>query len=360
MLYVSSCKGNIIEVTDTLNSETDNITEEECKKYVKAGLEIQGIQLNGDSIKVNSIESDIARHKLLNDGWEIEIQEGKDIWFGKDYLNQTSRLIKLQKVPDNTPDKVLKVPDYIVQIGASCFYNRTFKEIKLSKNLVAIGSSAFTKSSGLRKVILPECFRWVGEGAFARCNDLQYVEFPKYVYTLNRGLFNGCNSLREVVLPRELGINSLDMEFFRDCRELKRVNLGETNITVLYRGCFQGCVKLESIDLSNIKKLDERCFIGCLGLKEVTIPNVRVIPEFCFAKTGLEHITISDGVEVLSDACFLDTDIKTIEIPKSVMYIGSMAFSGCGLLEKVIVKNEATHIEPDAFNNCSDFHVIRG
>ncbi len=360
MLYVSSYKNNIIKVKDVLDLETESITEEECMKYIKAGLEIQGVQLNGDNLKINSIEADIARHKLLNDGWKIGVYTGGDIWVERIYQTQSSNVIELQGVPEGLTDKELVIPDYIVKIGASCLFNRSFDNVRLSKNLVAIGATAFTNTHGLRRAVLPECFRWAGNGAFSRCYDLQYVEFPEYVYSLNRDMFEGCSLLRNVVLPKELEVNALEIDFFKDCRTLKHVNLGETNIIELCESCFQGCKNLESIDLSKIKRLGDYCFMGCLNLREVTIPRIETIPEACFAKTGLEHITISEGVRTISDRCFLNTDIKTIEIPESVEYIGRQAFGDCTLLEKVVLKNDRTDIEYNAFHGCSDFEIIKG
>lgn len=361
MLYVSSYRNNIINVKDVLDSETESITEEECRKYVKAGLEIQGAQLNGSSLKINSVEADIARHKLLNDGWKIDVKTGEDIWI--EIINKTkkSNVIELLKVPEELTDKELIIPDYITKIGASCLFNRSFKDVRLSKNLVAVGATAFTNTHGLRKVVLPECFRWAGNGAFSRCYDLQYVEFPKYIHSLNGDMFEGCNLLREVILPKELEVNALEMNSFKDCRSLKSINLGETNIIELCGGCFQGCVNLESIDLSNIKRLGECCFMGCLNLKEVTIPSsIETIPEACFARTGLKHVAISEGVSNICDMCFLNTDIKTIEIPESVKYIGKRAFGDCTLLEKITIRGNRTDIEYNAFDGCSDFEVVRG
>lgn len=130
------------------------------------------------------------------------------------------------------------------------------------------------------------------------------------VTILGKNCFKGCIGLTSITVPK--GVTSI----------------GET--------CFRGCSSLTSINLPNtITSIGDDCFKDCSGLTSIVIPNSVVsIGDYCFLEcTGLTSITISNGVTSIGEDCFkYCTGLTSISIPSSVTILGYGAFDGANYI----------------------------
>lgn len=73
---------------------------------------------------------------------------------------------------------------------------------------------------------------------------------------------------------------------------------------------------------------------------------------------NLTHIDLPYGLEYLGPSCFSSTALSSITIPDTVTSLSEKCFSGCNNLEKVLLGNNITEIESDAFTFCGKLTSI--
>lgn len=112
------------------------------------------------------------------------------------YNGDKSKLV----IPNKVSQRKLK------KITQKAFYNNKFlKNIKVSKNIIHIGSFSFANCKKLENIEFQGSIKFVGRGAFMNCINLKRVEFDKNLICINSNAFKNCKSLEEVILPKDIG-----------------------------------------------------------------------------------------------------------------------------------------------------------
>ena len=162
------------------------------------------------------------------------------------------------------------------------------QEVICHDGVEKIEQFAFDECRSLRRVIMPGV-KVLEEGAFTNCESLTYIDCGK-LERIGRGVFNDCTSLSSIDLP---SIKIVETGAFCGCRNLPSVKFGKTMESlglVAFCNCpslerialplkdgmidtmnaandiFQGCVKLNHVDLVEGKILDET--VAALLLEE--------------------------------------------------------------------------------------------
>ena len=265
---------------------------------------------------------------------------------------------------------------FVEKVGAYAFSSCNYlKEVKLNGELKAIGVGAFSDSTGITAIDLPEGVEEIAPYAFLGCVDLEKIELPKslkiigaYAFSqclelksvsiaegaaeliIDVGTFNGCSSLTEF---SDGGVvTTVGSDAFASCGELKTVSFGE-KVSEIGAGAFFGCVNLESISVAEsnesftteggalvnkksgnvmkmppkstvtdyvapsfAKSVDYQAFMNCASLKSVTFSE------------GLESIGAGAFYYELTSSAATVSSLESIIIPKSVKYVGGLAFQG--------------------------------
>lgn len=268
------------------------------------------------------------------------------------------------------------------EIGRNLFYQSLLMDIKLPKNTVAIGVSAFFNSTGLKSVSIPNGVKSIGESAFQVCSLLEDIHLPESLESLGQNAFNTCLALREIVLPEKLevvtfcafdrceslekvvfseGLKTIDACGFWRCTSLKEAILPESLHTI-ESAAFSDCESLNQVRLpSKIEIIKERTFYGCKSLTEIVIPEtVQSIEREAFhACSALEKINIPKNLSVISQMCFAScASLREIEIPESVTSIEASAFENCDNLERVVVPFGVQKIGQSAFYSCNNLRYL--
>ena len=136
--------------------------------------------------------------------------------------------------------------------------------------VTAIGYSAFSRSSGLTSVTIPNTIKTIGEHCFTYCTALQEVVIPNSVVKVGRCAFHTCSSLKSAVIGN--------------------------SVTVLDEYCFQYCGQLTDVVIgSSVNYLAIKVFYDCYSLKNITClaPEPPVMYEwYSFYETNYSNATV--------------------------------------------------------------------
>ena len=162
--------------------------------------------------------------------------------------------------------------------------------------ITAIGAWAFANNKTLKRVDIPDSVTSVGKGAFYNCVGLQSIILPDSVTSLGANAFEKCLYLESAVLGD--GITAISDETFFDCRRLTAVNIPDS-----------------------VSTIGAEAFYNCRSLREAALPN------------GVHSIGSADNSGRVG------------------------VFEECRSLEKLLVPDSITSIEPNAFDNCIKLSV---
>ncbi|HLZ55026.1 MAG TPA: leucine-rich repeat protein, partial [Verrucomicrobiae bacterium] len=217
------------------------------------------------------------------------------------------------------------VTGYGPQITAFTFITTT--------NNGAITISGFI-SSGVGAVTIPGTINSlpvtsIGGSAFSGSTNITDVTIPDTITNIGPAAFNHCPGLTSVIIGN--GVINIGDEAFYNCSSLVSATIG-TNVTNIGTSAFQGC-SLTSLNIpDSVTNVGNFAFAFCTSLTGITIPN---------------SVT-SIGAGAFEDCIGL----TSVTIPDSVTSIGSGAFSSCGGLSGVVMGNSVTNLGDQAFNGC--------
>ena len=346
------------------------------------------------------------------DGWELLVGVGSntsniDIEASSDFEIVGDELITYKG-----KSKLVKVPEGIMTIGASAFWNNTFvEEVVLPKSLKRIGGDCFYYCTNLKKVNIPSEVWIMGNNPFAGCPKLELTNDSLY-FVLEDGILYGRDKkdiiyypinkeVKEYVVPNT--VTCIGKHCFFNCDNLERIVIHE-NVVRFENNPFSGCTKLEVenhspyyhfengviynkfkttiIGCLNGSQIDElripetvtsinrNAFWNCKGIKKVVITkNVVRIGYNPFASAENMYLE-SESPEIISrDGILYDKTMtnllcatnraagKSYRVPDSVKIINRGVFSGCKDLEQIDLNN-VTYIDKSSFTNCMSLKEI--
>ncbi len=237
----------------------------------------------------------------------------------------------------------LVIPDTVTKIGKYAFYNcKSFKSIKIGKNVQAIGDCAFYGCANVVSIQIPEKVTTIGRQSFAECEKLETVTLSKNVESIGEFAFSDCLKLKAFyVADGNAGYSSADGVLFNSDKTVlldypinksgSTYTMPDT-VTEISAEAFKGCTQLTSIELSeNLKIIGSSAFSGCSNLASVNIPRgVTIIKYSAFRScTSLTAIEIPDTVTELEHGVFYSCEnLAEIYIPDSVTVIESGLLNG--------------------------------
>lgn len=293
------------------------------------------------------------------------------------------------------------------------------KKLVVESNLSGIKPHAFESFEALETVTLNSEVKTIGEGAFQYCRNLNSINLTN-VELIDHHAFEGCPKLSSVSFGdrikigihaffgctslssvdfgglTEIGAHAFEATAlknvdlsnidtvgecaFRNCKALESVVLGNDKLAVPF-GCFEGCTKLSSIDLSNIETINSRAFYGCTSLGSVNLTRVRRIDSDAFIGcTGLTSLDLTVVSSIGKNAFEGCTSLTTVKFGNNSVSVGDEAFKNCSKLttidtdkissfnygvfysckslETVVLGSNITYIGKQAFSQCSSLKSI--
>ena len=200
----------------------------------------------------------------------------------------------------------------------------------------------------------------IGDDAFRNCTNLKNVDLSKASsLEVIKTSFPGCTGLENVVLNE--GLVEIGGSAFNNCKSLGSIHIPST-VTAIGGYCFESCTSLSEVTFADgiqLTTIAEATFAGCKILETITIPKkVKGIQDSAFnGCRGLKSVTFEPGseLETIGLEAFQDTAISEISIPASVKTIGRYAFNECLNLTKVIFESPSKldTVDENAFKGCS-------
>ena len=214
----------------------------------------------------------------------------------------------------------LILPNTLVTIGESMFYQSKLKTVVIPANVTTIGGSAFENCSSLATVTFEKGSQLKTiaggyYGAFSDCKTLKAIEIPASVETIEASAFKGCSKLTTVT--------------FEKGSQLKTIG-GDGS----FYGAFYGCTALTSIEIpASVETIEATAFKGCSKLATVTFEKgsqLKTIGGGYYSNYN-SNCNPNSYYGAFSDC----TALTSIEIPASVEMIEAAAFKGCSKLATV-------------------------
>ena len=203
---------------------------------------------------------------------------------------------------------------------------------------LSIGDYAFLELPALRQVRFAKGDSLtLGTAVFANCDHLVDLQIDVKDLRIGTSSFGNCSRLTDLrVLTKDLNVGSVA---FGGCSSLTNVVLTATASATIGESAFDGCRKLEAIELPTaLGMVSRKVFMNCERLKAVSFT------------TNLTSIGFS-----AFDGCL---ELKTVELPESLRDIDSYAFYGCRSLESLSFPQALGSIGTNAFQGCSSMFRV--
>lgn len=278
-------------------------------------------------------------------------------------IPESKNVIAIGKSAFNSQEYLekIRIPDNIRTIKEKAFYCCTnLKNIKLSENLRSIEESAFEHCCNLMSAVFPESLECIGHRAFAFCSHLGGVFIPANVEVIRCAAFANCPWILSIDVDPE-------NEYFHsygDC-------LIDTEHKVLVQGCsesiipadgsvgmieefaFAGCTDLEFLEIpDSVTYIGDSAFFDCKSLSELVLPkNLKRIGSYTFyGCENLASLTLPENLEEILENAFFESYVEELVIPEKTTKIEKGAFDGCVCLEHITIPKTVTYMPDDLFD----------
>ena len=182
------------------------------------------------------------------------------------------------------------------------------------------------------------------------------------VTTISHSALRGCTSLTYLaVFPIT---SKLEPYAFADCTNLQRVDLG-SSASELPEGLFSGCTSLEACQVEDISIIGKGAFQGCSRLQTVfysngiLLPNLLIIRESAFDGCKNLQFTLPDSVRLLGNYAFRNSGLLSVTIPGALMSFGTGVFQNCTSLKTATLKSGLTALPQATFSGCTSLQSSR-
>lgn len=257
----------------------------------------------------------------------------------------------------------------VKSIESDAFYKQEVSEIHIEEGIEYIGYYAFMMCESLEKIVLPKSVRYVGGWAFGTCKNIKEIDtyllldnlsrpalsHYRYIYRgdceeIPQGFFYGGTFTEFHMLG---AVQSIGENAFGGCTELRNITLSQ-NLRTIKNGAFAnssltsihlpstiqqiGVNVFKDSDLTGLTvdsdfspwSISSNAFIDC-KFNEIITDNsknaVFYLGTVAYRYTGSSNlITIKDGTTTIAERCFANSNVKRFIIPRTVSYIGEMAF----------------------------------
>lgn len=245
------------------------------------------------------------------------------------------------------------VPADLTDIKEWCFENTALESVDLSNtNVTIMKDGVFSHNESLTSIKLPKGLEKFYDNAFNGCTALNNIVMPSTVKAIYNYVFQDCTSLSNITLNE--GCTTLGNHVFKNC-PLAAVTFPKT-LGSIDEWAFEG-TKLETVDLSNtqIKNLPKGCFYNCQQLNDVKLPIALTdIGECAFYKSAIASITLPPSLQKIDKFAFQNTQLTNVVIPTKTGRIEEGAFSDNANLKTVVVNGLECYLAYQAFWNCSN------
>jgi hypothetical protein len=223
----------------------------------------------------------------------------------------------------------------------------TLKRIKLKYTGEELSAGFLRGNQYIEELTILDGFKEIPANAFRECPNLKKVEIQGESLKMIEGFcFTDCPKLTDVKLND--GLTEIGNWSFDSCNISDTLKLPK-NIRLLGSGCFGRNKNLPAIDFNDgLKVIGAHCFRVCEKIESISIPeSTTSLDRYCFSDcVGLKNIWLKEGLKEVGQDCFVNcTNVPEIIIPKSVINIDEGCFFGWKETQKIIIHNTETFVK---------------
>ena len=287
-------------------------------------------------------------------------------------------IVKANGVIVNTYNVTVVDKIYVNDDGLllACFEDtETDLDLSLSQydSIVAIGANAFSYATSVENIVLPNNCKAIYANAFNGNTSIKTISNIDSIKTIGANAFYGCIRLESIDLTN---VQKIASQAFCGCINLREVILASEKLSTMNiaNDAFLRCTKLTNFTIdgtasSNIVIGGElKLALNIQGVLNDT--SIKVIGQGALANLSIYNGTLdlrSTSIERIEAEAFKgNTSLKAIGLPSTLTYIGQSAFEDCKYLQTIaIVKttNQELTIASRAFYNTNlslvDFSGIK-
>ncbi|MBR2444847.1 MAG: leucine-rich repeat domain-containing protein [Clostridia bacterium] len=171
------------------------------------------------------------------------------------------------------------LPDTITAIEAQSFRKMPVcKKVTLPKNVETIANWAFSGSTALEEVVVPEgCLLETTGNSFGGCTSLAIFDFSNLskLVTIGGSAFESCALTGKVDLSKCKDLVTIDNKAFKSCKGITSVDVSNsTNLATIGYEAFYVCSAITEIKFANTPNLTNvgySAFNGASGLVKIYI-----------------------------------------------------------------------------------------
>ena len=355
MYNINSSYGNA--ENSLTNAKNGSINFDLCTSYLsfknlEAGKPYQISAVMESTSQYDLIVNNYQMQKVLLDNWDFN----HDGLFSKEEAAQVTSIgtvfAGLQGIEDPTlnivgtpfPFTYINLEDFtgLTSIDAGAFKDCvTLKRFILPPNVVSIGAEAFSGCTSLDFFVeeLAESLTEIGDYAFYNCKKL-LIELPNSVTSIGDYAFYRCGTS----YPQGTDFN---------------FKLSDTLVSIgQYAFAYSYYIKGELIIPESVMNIEEGAFYENIGgynnpITVVWPERITRIEPYVFFNCTMKSIVIPESVEYIGTCAFSRCGmIKEIHLPESVTYIGESAFSNMHNLISINIPEGVTSIEENTFGYC--------
>ena len=225
----------------------------------------------------------------------------------------------------------------------------------IAPDIFGVGYFTNPGNKNILRVNLPEGLEEIGHGAFKNCDLLESIVIPESVHTIAYSAFAGCDHLSKVVMKGK--VENMGEGVFSDCKRLAD-EIGFVIFNNTLFGFFGGERRVEIPE--GITSIASDCFKN-MGIYSVRLPSSLKKLGAAFSGCNmLEEIIIPEGVELIPRSCFSGCSrLKKAVLPSGMKQIAYGAFSDCVALESIELPDTLQDIGDNAFIGCKSIKEIR-
>ncbi len=246
----------------------------------------------------------------------------------------------------------------------------SFEELKFFTGLTALCNEAFTNCHTLSSVYIPDGVTSIGDFCFASCNKLKTIRIPNGLKSIGSYVFEYC-AFTSIHIPAS--VSSIGGYLFGSCKDLESITVDEANETYDSRNNCNAIIETATNKLvagcrntimpDNLKAIGDGAFYNNLSVysNALTIPKgVTSIGDRAFTYNSINEITFPENLDFVGWEAFYETGWFRNQ-PDGMVYINNIAcqFKGSMPTDASFEFNEDTKmISPSLFYYSAAKNVI--
>ena len=168
--------------------------------------------------------------------------------------------------------------------------------------------------------------------------------------------FSGKTNLIKISIPNTTTL--LYSSAFKNCTNLKKVEIKSNNISDIPFEAFSGCTSLEEFTMPSVVNIGKKAFLNCSSLTSFTFPRgLASIGQSAFEGCGIQHLNLQIAGISVGESAFNRSGLTSVNLELlGECTVGNGVFANCAGLESVVYSG--ADISQGMFGYCTSLETV--